>query len=136
MPYPHDLRAPTNPFSPEPVGFCERCSFKYPLAQLLWQTQQIGLTVRNIRLRVCPRCLDEPSPFLAPPIIRGPEGVVRDPRPFIYDSTYFATGPSPPTPEAIEGPPDVGPIYMIGDDGELLTDDLGRPLTVEPGLGG
>lgn len=84
MAYPHNLRAPVNSTRPEPTGVCDRCYFYYPLVRLMWQYDYRGRALQNLRIRVCPRCLDKPNPQLQPVVILGPEGTVKDPRPPAY----------------------------------------------------
>jgi hypothetical protein len=99
MAYPHNLRAPTSPSAPEAVGVCVRCYFLYPLKELRWQYQWVGNKLQNIRLRVCPRDYDTPNEQLRPIIIQGPEGVVRDPRPYQHraDAQGGPYGPVEPS---------------------------------------
>lgn len=113
--YPHNLRAPVNINAPEPTGVCDRCYFYYPLALLLWQHDYRGDHLQNLRIRVCPQCLDRPAEFLRPIIIRGPEGSLKDPRPPQYAANAAAPsgpqlpfapswpGPDFPAEEALEG---------------------------------
>ncbi|MDE2106472.1 MAG: hypothetical protein KGL39_55170 [Patescibacteria group bacterium] len=107
--YPHDGHSPTNPDHPEEIGYCDRCSRRWYLRDLRWQTQYIGPSLQSLHLRVCPDDLDDPSPFLKPVRIQGPEGVVKDARPFQTAGGYNSVGPSAPIlpnfplAEAIEG---------------------------------
>lgn len=94
--YSHDLRTPTNPNHPEEIGYCDFCQFKYPLAELRWVYDFIGPSLQNLRLRACPRDWDLPRPFLKPVRIVGPEGVVKDARPFQTAGGYNSVGPTPP----------------------------------------
>jgi hypothetical protein len=103
MGYPHDLHAPTDPVSPEPVGWCDRCQRKWPLALLQWQFGWVGNALQNLHLRVCPDDLDIPNEQLRPIIILGPEGVVRDPRPPIFAGAN-ANGPTLPFAPSWPGP--------------------------------
>lgn len=96
--YAHDLKCPVDPSRPEPPGICDACGAKWPLDQLLWQYDYAGQNLVNLRLRHCPRCLDEPQPQKRPPIIIGPDPVpVRDPRPPHYVSQAAGSGPQLPT---------------------------------------
>src|SRR3974390_2787359 len=88
MPWPHDSRTPTNPFAPEPVGWCDRCYRKWPLADLDWQFDVRGRSIVDIGIMVCPECYDDPALVLQPPLIIGPEGVVKDPRPPNYAANF------------------------------------------------
>jgi hypothetical protein len=65
-----------------------------------------GNSLQNIRIRVCPRDIDTPNEQLRPLIIVGPEGVVRDPRPYDYQANaqggpygpVLPSGPGTPEP--------------------------------------
>ncbi len=59
-------------------GFCDRCAFRYPLAELKWEFED---KKRN-GLRVCPECLDPDHPQLQLGRFRiyDPQ-TLRDPRP-------------------------------------------------------
>lgn len=93
--YSHDLHAPTNPSAPEEVGVCDRCYRKFYLKDLVWQFDYRGNSLQNLRIRVCPQDLDTPAEQLRPIIIRGPEGVVRDPRPPQYEQNAAGGTPAP-----------------------------------------
>lgn len=135
MAWPHDLRTPTNPNAPEPVGWCDRGYHKWPLAQLAWQFDQRGNAIVNIGIRVCPRCMDEVATILAPVIIQGPEGVVLDPRPPQYQAN-FAGGVAAPTaanpiyPNGIPFPAGGNPIspQLTTDEGQFVISDEGAPI--------
>jgi hypothetical protein len=58
MPISHSPHAPTNPYDPQPTGYCDRCSFLYPLSALTEQRQWAGPAVIGLGHRMCPRCLD------------------------------------------------------------------------------
>lgn len=105
MGYPHDLRCPTDMEAPRATGICDRCGAKYWLDELPWQWDVRGNTLQNLRLRVCERCYDDPAWILKPVIIVGPEGVVKDPRPYLYPqessqgtSTVYDFAPNWPSP--------------------------------------
>ena len=59
-------------------GFCDRCSFRFPLADLQWQwvnRQQTGL-------KVCDQCLDIDHEQLRTDELPGADAIaLRDPRP-------------------------------------------------------
>ena len=96
---PHDLHCPTNIYNPLEVGVCDRCYRKFYLHELHWQWDyRGGVSPVNLRIRVCPDDLDQPNPQLQPIIIRGPEGVVRDPRPPQYDANAQGGVNVPPVP--------------------------------------
>lgn len=84
MPLPHNLRSPVDMMRPRVWGVCDRCYFQYYLDELVWQFEWVGNALANLRIRVCPRCLDRPFEQLRPVII-GPDPVPpRDPRPPQY----------------------------------------------------
>lgn len=131
MAYQHDRFCPTNQYDPEPPGWCDRCSRKFFLRDLDWQFQQVGPGLKNLRLKVCPACMDDPATFLAPIRAIGPEGVVRFPAPFIISPSLYGTGPSMPVgsnlvpDEPIEGYADLGDPNLLTDGGVPLRDDTG-----------
>ena len=53
-----------DPTAPRAAGICDRCGFRYFLRDLRWQYQWAGAQLINLQLRVCDKCLDEPSAFL------------------------------------------------------------------------
>ena len=59
-------------------GFCDRCSFRYPLHALKWEFED----KRQNGLRVCPECIDPDHPQLQLGRFRiyDPQ-TLRDPRP-------------------------------------------------------
>lgn len=72
---------PPNPSNLEPKGVCDRCGFTWKLADLQYQHDWRGTQMVNLNIRVCPTCLDEPSPAFRT-IILGPDPEpIRDPRP-------------------------------------------------------
>jgi hypothetical protein len=73
-----------NPLDFRPTGICDRSGFLRDLSDLSWQWDVRGASLQNLHLRVRPEDYDSPAWFLAPIIITGPEGVVRDPRPWSY----------------------------------------------------
>jgi hypothetical protein len=95
----HNQYAPTSSTQPVPVGFCDRCSFLYPLSELVWQYIWSAQTLSNTFLRVCTRtCLDVPNEQ-ARVIVIGPDPVpLKDPRPGFWATEEAGTSapPSPP----------------------------------------
>ena len=53
-----------DPRHPEAQGICDRCGFRYQLATLEWQQEWAGEQIINLRLLVCPTCLDDPNESL------------------------------------------------------------------------
>lgn len=55
-------RAQISAKRPRAVAICQRCTFMYNLDNLAWQWDwQQGPRLFNLRLQVCPTCLDEPQ---------------------------------------------------------------------------
>lgn len=77
-------RAEVNPSSPRGVGSCDRCGFLYQLNRLQYQHQWAGTDLINLRIRVCPTCMDAPSEFLRTIIIPPDPLPLIDPRPEPY----------------------------------------------------
>ncbi len=100
--YPHDARSPTDSGSPRPVGFCDRCNFKYYLEDLNWQFQWTAATLSNTYLRVCDHCMDVPNEQ-ARVIVIGPDPVpLKDPRPGFQPSEEAASGVPPLPPYVLD----------------------------------
>lgn len=91
---PHNQFCPPNIGAPNPVGFCDRCGFEYPLGELVFQYDWRGASLSNLQLRVCTRtCYDVPQDQLRP-IIIGPDPVpLRDPRPGWWQQQENASAP-------------------------------------------
>jgi len=77
-------RAEVNIESPRGAGTCDRCGLLYNLYRLQYQHQWVGTDLINLRLRVCPTCMDTPSEFLRTIIIPPDPLPLIDPRPEPY----------------------------------------------------
>jgi hypothetical protein len=62
-------RARVDPTHPSAFGVCDRCGCWYNLRDLAWQYDWRGPRLTNLRILVCPRCLDKPQPQLRPIVI-------------------------------------------------------------------
>lgn len=104
MPYPHDARSPANPFRPEAPGFCDRCGRKWFHRDLDWQFDWRGNQLTNLRILVCPECLDTPQENGRRPVIlpADPEPI-QDPRPGFQTQQE---GPPPPVRSVRQFAPD------------------------------
>jgi hypothetical protein len=117
----HSARAPLDIYRPEPVGICDRCDFKYPLARLTEQRQWAGAGTVGLGLRCCPRCLDELQQNGFRTIIIGPEGV---PPPHARPGSLFARMGAGPAPQFVledvqVNAPDVS-VWLLTETGQLL----------------
>lgn len=96
----HGRGVTVDPSAPEPPGICDRCAAKYQLSDLQWQYDYRGNALVNLRILVCPQCLDEPDPYYLPRVL-GPDPLpVIDPRPGFYaqQEDQPTDTPVPPTP--------------------------------------
>lgn len=87
-----------DPTNPRARAVCDRCGQHWQLSELVWQYQWTGPRLQNLRVFVCPPCLDKPQPniktFVYPP---DPVPVI-NPRTEQYvqdDSPLSAIGVSP-----------------------------------------
>lgn len=95
--------AVVNPNNPEAFAVCDRCGHWYPHAQLSWQHEYAGPKLVNLRLLVCPRCLDKPAEFLRSIILPPDPLPVKNPRPEFFSADEGA-------------PPANIPVYrLVGD---------------------
>lgn len=76
--------AEVDPYQLDPFAVCDRCGGWYNHSNLRWQYQFAGTTVVNLRILVCPKCLDDMSPFLITPILPIDPPPVFDARPEPY----------------------------------------------------
>lgn len=84
MPGLHVTIDPENPIS---VAMCDGCKFQWNRNKLQWQYQWAGNELINLRLLVCPLCLDVPQEQLRNPDLSADPIPVRDPRPDIQNDT-------------------------------------------------
>ena len=54
-------RAKTSATNPQAHAICDRCGFRYNFVELSWQYEWRGATLQNIRILVCPTCMDQPQ---------------------------------------------------------------------------
>ena len=131
MTLPQSPHAPISISRPEPWGVCDRCGARWTHRRLQWQYEWRGLTLQNLRLLVCPPCLDVPQDQLKP-IIIGPDPVpVRDPRPG-YATTQEGFTPTFSVIELLEDnpyQPGAATVILTDTPGDLLTDTSGVHLT-------
>ena len=57
-------RAQTSASRPRNFSVCQRCGFWWNFDRLSWQHDYRGVSLQNLRLLVCPPCLDRPNPQL------------------------------------------------------------------------
>lgn len=115
-------RARVDPNNPRAFGVCDRCGFWNQLDRLTYQYEWRGTQLKNIRLRVCPRCLDVPYIFNRAQILPPDPVPVSDPRPQNFTVANSGGGLSPEV---------LTYHYLTDDDGNILTDDDGNPLTTD-----
>ncbi len=87
-------KAFTDPDAPLPPGTCDRCGQKWMFNDLNWQYDFRGNNLQNIRLLVCPKCMDCPFEHFRPIIIPPDPVAIIDARPG-YMTTQEGPAPAP-----------------------------------------
>ncbi len=77
--------------NPSSAAICDRCGFRYNHRDLSWQFQWAGDKQTNLRILVCPECLDIPQIQLKTPHLPPDPIPTKDPRPENY---AYAANPS------------------------------------------
>jgi len=85
MSYRFHGRARVDTSNPSAFGACDRCGFLHNLCDLGYQHQWAGTELINKRIRVCDRCMDEPSLFLKAITLPPDPPPVIDARPEPYE---------------------------------------------------
>lgn len=82
-----------DPTAPEAMGICDRCGGAYGLRQLAWQFGWVGTILQNLRILVCPTCLDVPQEQLRTLILPPDPMPVMNARPeqFLLDDFDYRT---------------------------------------------
>lgn len=104
--------------NPRALGNCDRCDFTYNLSDLTWQYQWVGNKLQNLRILVCPSCLDKPQMQLRSIVIPPDPVPVLNPR---QDQHQLMTQSSSP------------PGYASGSPNTIATESL-DPITTESSL--
>lgn len=104
-------RARVNPSNPVAFAVCDRCGIWYNRTDLSWQFQWAGPRLQNLRLLVCPHCLDKPQEQLKPRILPPDPLPVMNARPenFLIDDFD----------------------YRVTEDGDIRITEDGSPRVVE-----
>jgi hypothetical protein len=109
--------ASVNAGSPSCWGTCDRCGFNYNLRNLNWQFDWRGNGYVNLRLLVCDKCMDLPSPWyntiILPP--DPPPVINARPEPYTIDEVNWLTTEAAALTERI--------ILTTEDGGDQLTDE-------------
>lgn len=108
---------------PRALGCCDRCGMVYSHHQLSWQFQYSGVKLQNIRLLVCPTCLDIPQEQLRTIIIPPDPIPISNPRPDPHNLELYSSAP----PNFASGAPNV----LTTESGDFLTTEDGIPLITE-----
>lgn len=104
-------QAEVNAESPRAFAICDRCSRLFNLYRLGWQFQFAGPNLQNLRLLVCPDCMDVPQPQLKPRIIPPDPMPVLNARPENYLIDDYD--------------------YRVTEDGDIRITEDGDPRVVE-----
>lgn len=87
MVYMRNNHVRVNSRHPQAQAICDRCGFRYNRVNLTWQFEWVGPSQQNLRLLVCPTCIDIPNESLRVYNI-GPDPLpIKDPRPDNVDDT-------------------------------------------------
>ena len=87
-----------DPANPRARAVCDRCGQHWQLGDLLWQYEWSGPRLQNLRIYVCPPCLDKPQINIKTFVIPPDPVPVYNPRTEKYtldDSPLSAIGASP-----------------------------------------
>ena len=127
MAFPQSKYAYADIAKPSPWFCCDRCGFRKMKNDAAFQWDFRGLALKNLRLLVCPVCLDNPQPQLKP-IIIGPDPIpVKDPRPGFAATQMGVTVPLDLIDEEFFPNPGANG-YLTDEFGNLITTDAGIPI--------
>ena len=112
MSYRYHGRASVDANNPAAWATCDRCGSLRNLRDLTWQLDWRGSTMANLKLLVCPRCLDRPSPWYRSLLLPPDPPPIQNarPEPYTIDETDY--------------------IYLENGAG-ILTTESGVPLVME-----
>jgi hypothetical protein len=111
--------------TPRALGTCDRCGFVYNRDRLAWQLDWRGPRMQNLRILVCPTCMDAPQQNGQRVIILPPDPVpIMNPRPDPH--MFMGQSSSPDTTQT--GAPTV--IATEGSD-PLVTETSSQNITWE-----
>lgn len=88
-------RAVASPSNPQAQAVCSRCSMWVRHSSLVWQDQYAGDGLVNLRILVCPDCLDIPNQQLRALALPADPVPIQfaQVEPFLYDATQGQTQP-------------------------------------------
>lgn len=137
MPWANYTHADINRSNPRPLGVCDRCGFTYNRDMLRWQYQWAGKAEFNLRILVCPPCMDTPQEQLRTIILPIDPVPIANPRPGEYAGMVISSSPDiydtiVPNQLVVEssGNPDLGNTN-IGNREPIVTETSSLPLMPE-----
>lgn len=117
-------RATVNSQSPRALGCCDRCGFDWNRDQLTWQYDWRGPRLQNLRILVCPDCIDKPQQNGQRTIIIPPDPLpILNPRPDPYMFMGQSSSPDP----SQSGSPNT----LATESGLTITTESSQPITTE-----
>lgn len=126
-------RARTSAKKPQAHAICDRCGFRYNWVDLQWQNDYRGSTVKNLRILVCCKCLDEIQCQLRSIVLPAdPEPIINARvQDFVTASTNYRSlaevGTAPVT-----GIPIPSPVLRITEDCQnRTTEPYGAPIGLQ-----
>jgi hypothetical protein len=118
MGYTRNWHASVSRTRPEALGNCDRCDFTYNLKDLKWQFQWMGPKLQNLRILVCPSCMDAPQMQLRTILIPPDPIPYQNPRPDAHQLMLQSSSP---------------PGYASGSPNTIATETL-NPITTESSI--
>jgi hypothetical protein len=110
-------RAEVNPDWPRAWAICDRCGFNWNLYKLSWQYQFEGFQLVNLRILVCPDCIDKPAEFLRALVLPADPPPLLNQRPEPY--TIDEQGPTQTMIAELDlGTPSISSLYLDLYDGD------------------
>lgn len=128
-------RARTSSRNPQAHAICDRCGCRYNLKDLSFQYDWRGPVLQNLRILVCPPCIDTPQEQLRTIVLPADPVPVLNARPqdFTIASTDYRTISEPPVIDPVTGIPIPGRTLRITEDCQNRTLlPFGVPVGLNP----
>jgi hypothetical protein len=124
-------RARTNPRRPEAHAICDRCGFRWNHSALRWQYDYRGPIVANLRILVCPTCLDGVNSQLRAITLPVDPEPITNARVQDFDAaeTDYRALTAPTVIDPVTGIPIPGTTLRVTEDGQnRVTTPFGNPV--------
>jgi hypothetical protein len=127
-------KARTSAKSPRAHAICDRCGGRFNFCDLRWQMDWRGVTIQNLRILVCPRCVDEPQEQLrALTLPADPEPIINARvQDFTVAENNYRAASIPSAVHPITGLPVQSDLLRVTEDCENRTPfPFGRPVGLD-----